>query len=465
MSFLLGLAAVGGLLLFMSLTSPLLEKISVSSGIVYLAFGLAVGPVGFGWLRIDVQVASPWLERLTEVAVIISLFISGLKLRAPLRSAPWRAAYLLAGPVMLACITGVTAFAHFALGLPLPSALLLGAMLAPTDPVLASAIAVNSASDRDRMRYGLSGEAGLNDGAAFPFVVLALTWMQRGNLTDWITGWALHRLLWAVPAALLIGFLAGRGIGMFAIAARKRHSVQSGFNDFLALALIALSYVAADVVGALGFLAAFAAGAGLRRAELKIVKESPHPEADARAALAADHGPQPDESTSMLAEVAHPPAERLVHPAADAERADEPAVAAGILVADVLSFGDTAERLLELTLLVLIGACLVNHWDARAVPLALFLFFVLRPAATHLCLLQSPTSKVQRSLMGWFGIRGIGSLYYLAYSLNKMGDADGARELANLTVSVVALSVLMHGASSQPLLRWYSRSLEASAKT
>lgn len=460
-SFIVGLGVVGALLLFMALGSSLLEKLSVSSAIVYLLVGVALGPWGLGWLHIDWQTAAPWLERLTEVAVIISLFISGLKLRAPLRSGAWRAAFILAGPVMIACIVGVTAFAHLALNLPFASALLLGAMLAPTDPVLASAIAVNGASDLDRMRYGLSGEAGLNDGAAFPFVMLALMWSAHAGPGAWLGTWALHRLLWAIPAALLIGYFAGRGIGLLAIATRKVERSNAGPNDFLALALIALSYVAADVVGAWGFLSAFAAGLGLRRAELAVVKASPHPEAHSGVAAATDHLTESEDSAATLGAVAHPPAERLVHPALDAKRSDQPAVAAGVLVADVLSFGDTAERLLEVTLMVLIGACLVTHWDARAVPLALILFFALRPLATKLFLLRSPTSAAQRTLMAWFGIRGIGSLYYLAYALNHGVDRADARVLVDLTVSVVALSVLLHGASSRPLLRWYEGRLRA----
>ncbi|MDX2021345.1 MAG: cation:proton antiporter [Deltaproteobacteria bacterium] len=457
MSFIVGLGVVGALLLFMALSSSFLQKIFVSSALVYLTVGVAVGPVGLGWLRIDLEVAAPWLERLTEVAVTISLFISGLKLRAPIRSAHWRAALMLAGPVMLMCICGVAVFAHLTLGLGVASALLLGAMLAPTDPVLASAIAVNSASDLDRMRYGLSGEAGLNDGAAFPFVVLALMWMQHDGPGAWLGVWALHRLLWAIPAALALGYFAGRGIGLVAIATRKFERSNTGPNDFLALALIALSYAAADLIGAWGFLAAFAAGLGLRRAELQVVKASPHPEAHKAPVVSAGS----EDSDAGLLDVAHPPAERLVHPAVDADRLDQPAVAAGALVADVLSFGDTAERLLEVTLMVMIGACLVTHWDARAVPLALMLFVALRPMAANLFLLGSPTSSAQRTLMAWFGIRGIGSLYYLAYALNHGIDRGDARVVVNLTVSVVALSVLLHGASSQPLLQWYSRLLEA----
>jgi NhaP-type Na+/H+ or K+/H+ antiporter len=176
------------LLLGLALASAFLRRLPVSTAIIYLLVGVLVGPAGFGWLRLDLNQSSGWLERLTEVAVIVALFTCGLKLRAPLRSAPWRAAFVLAGPLMLLTIMAVAALSMWLLGLPPASALLLGALLAPTDPVLASAVSVDDASDRDRVRFGLSGEAGLNDGMAFPFVVLALLWAEHGGPGGWLGG-------------------------------------------------------------------------------------------------------------------------------------------------------------------------------------------------------------------------------------------------------------------------------------
>lgn len=450
MHFLSWMTLCGGLLLVMALSSAFLRRAPISTAMVYLGVGVALGPVGANVLRIDLRHATEWFERLTEVAVIVSLFIGGLKLRAPVTSPAWRAAFLLAGPVMLISIVGVALVAHLALGIGTAAALLLGAILAPTDPVLAGVVAVSNASDRDRMRYGLSGEAGLNDGMAFPFVVFALLWAQHdGGGGGWIAGWAVHRLLWAIPAALALGFVAGFGLGRVAMLLRARHQDLTAPNDFLALAIIALSYAAADLVGAWGFLAAFAAGFGLRRAELKMVTESPNPRA-----------PQPIEPPEDPAEAGqHPPAEELVLANPAGRGFEEPAVAAGVLVAETLSFGDTAERLMEVTLIILVGAALADHWDVRAVPIALALFFVIRPLAVWLFLTGSPTTHPQRWLMGWFGIRGIGSLYYLAYALRKGGEHPQAAEIAGIAVSVVALSILIHGVTARPLLRRYEQSL------
>lgn len=425
----LGWVALGGaLLLLMALASAFLRRLPISTSAIYLAFGLAIGPFGFDLLRIDIRESYGWLEQLTEVAVVISLFVGGLKLRLPLRDLAWRAAFRLAGPVMLACIAAVALFAHYVLGLDTALALLLGAVLAPTDPVLAGAVSVNDAADHDRLRYGLSGEAGLNDGMAFPFVILALLWGRHGGPGDWLVPWALRELVWGVAAGLALGYLIGHLVGRVAIVLRTLHRETAAAGDFLALAVIALSFALAEAAGALGFLAVFAAGVGLRRAELRVASDSR-------------------------------PAERMVREQAGEPDLEQPAVAAGTVVAETLSFGGTAERLLEVLLVVIIGTSLPIHWDLRAVPLALVLLFVIRPLATMLLLRGTATTPAQRRLMGWFGIRGIGSVYYLSHALGQGVAGPDATDAASFTISVLAISVVLHGITAQPLLDRYERSL------
>ncbi len=444
MNFLSWMTFFGIVFLLLALSSAYLQRLPISQSLIYLILGVAISPIGFGWLRIDILESVSWFEHLTEIAVITSLLISGLKLRLPVRDPAWRAAFWLAGPVMLTSIVGVAFFAHLVLGLDIAEALLLGAVLAPTDPVLANSVSVNDATDRDRMRYGLTGEAGLNDGAAFPFVIFALLWGEHGGAGEWIGLWALHRLVWAIPVALVLGFVLARGVGRLAIWLRSHHQDTSAPSDFLALSLIALAYVGAEFIGAWGFLAVFAAGVGLRGAEKKVVEESPHP--------------NPPQSTGE--DPMHPPAEDLVAAHVAPEEIKEPAVAAGVVVAEVLSFGETAEHLLEIMLVVIVGVGLTMYWDWRAVPLALALFFVIRPLSTRLFLTGTPTTKMQRWLMGWFGIRGIGSLYYQSYAVSHGISEQAATEVIGLTVSVIALSVLLHGISAKPILSRYERILE-----
>ncbi len=170
------------------------------------------------------------------------------------------------------------------------------------------------------------------------------------------------------------------------------------------------------------------------------MRESPHPE-------------------HRGATVEHPPAEQMVAAQNDSEAFRQPAVAAGVLVSETLSFGDTIERLVEFTMIVAIGVALSTHWDARAIPLAAVIFLVIRPLASTL-LVVTPTSRSQRWMMAWFGIRGIGSLYYLGYSLEHGLAGPLADEIVALTISVISLSIFVHGISSTPLLRQYERALK-----
>src|SRR5688572_22386480 len=206
MSFLAWIALAGGLLLGMALSSAYLRRLPVTSSGIYLVLGLAVSPAWLDLIHIDFVREKVVFEHLTEIAVIISLFVVGLKLRLPLTHPAWTAAFRLAGPVMLATIAGVAVFAHYAFGFGWAPAFLLGAVLAPTDPVLAAMVTINDAKDKDRMRYGLSGEAGFNDGAAFPFVVFSLMWLEHDAVGAWTGEWALQHLLYAVPAGLLTGY-------------------------------------------------------------------------------------------------------------------------------------------------------------------------------------------------------------------------------------------------------------------
>ncbi len=437
----------GALLMAVALSSAWIRRMPISTAAIYLAVGCAVGPWGFDLVRVDLVNAAPWFERCTEVAVILALFVGGLRLRLPLRHEMWTAAYCLASLVMLGCIAGVALVAFLVFDLEPALAILLGAILAPTDPVLAGAVTVEHSQDHDRLRYALSGEAGLNDGAAFPFVILALLLSQP----DWTAGdlgsWAAHRLLWAIPAGLLAGFVMGRSVGRVAIALRSRNRDTQAPTYLLALALIALSYTFAEAVGAWGFLSVFAAGIGLRRAEFDAVTLSPHPEA----------GIGPGR--------AHPPAETLVPANAVSEKELAiPAVAAGVMVAESFSFGDTMERVLEVLLVVVVGISLASHWDWRGFLLGIVLIALVRPLVVAACFAGSATTGRQRALIGWFGIRGIGSLYYLSYVIPRGLDRSDALTLADFTVSVVALSIVVHGLSATPLMDWYNRQQDRAGK-
>jgi NhaP-type Na+/H+ or K+/H+ antiporter len=446
MTFILWMAVLGAVLLILALTSSYLRWMPVTTSAVCLLLGICIGPLGMDLLHLDIKGSARWMEHLTEVAVLFSLFVSGLKLRLPLKHRTWRIAFGMAGPVMLLTILGTCLVLHWLLGLSWGVSLLVGAILAPTDPVLAGLVQVNNAQDYDSLRFGLSGEAGLNDGTAFPFVIFALIFMQHGGFDgDWLGGWVLKNLLWAVPAGLLVGYWMGRGIGRITLKMRITNADSTlSPNDYLTLALIALAYVVAEAIGGYGFLSVFAAGLGLRQAEFKSTGNSQTP---------AEHLAQP-----VVGHMEVEP-EHALH--GDVGQLQDTQIAAGVMMGDMLAFGGLVERSMEVFLVTLLGVVLVSHWDWRALAVGALLFCVIRPLSVLSIPWGSLLNGHQCGLVGWFGIRGIGSIYYLFYAINHGLVGTSSAVAVNLTLSVIALSIVVHGLSTQPMLVWYERRAQA----
>ncbi|QUG76126.1 sodium:proton antiporter [Erwinia sp. E602] len=436
MGFLGWTAATGGLLLLMSLASGWISRGPVTGFALYLLAGLLCGPWVLGLLSVDIAAHAELTKNLTEIAMAASLFITGLKLRLPLNSHGWRIGLRLAFPAMLLTVGGVTLAAHWLAGFSWPLALAFGAIVAPTDPVLASLISVNDARDSDHLRVSLSSEAGMNDGTALPLLMLAMLLFEQQGALSWTAfgRWGLVDVLWAIGAGCLIGFGFGRLIGQYATHLRHSHQDVAP-NDFLALALIALSYAAAQAVDASGFLAAFAAGVGLRRAEIRVSRFYP-----------------PEEYRDSDC---RPPAEELVNPNARHSLSEtNPTGSVGLVVSDALSFGDTIERLFAAAIIIVLGVTLAHHWDANGLWMALLLFVAIRPLSVWLATAGAGMSAMQRLTIGWLGIRGIGSINYLAWAYTHgLAGAEAAR-LSDMALTLVVASVLLHGMSVTPLLNW-----------
>jgi len=169
----------------------MLKRLPVTPAIIYLAVGLLVGPTVLNVFHFNPLKESALLEVLTEVVVLISLFSAGVKMPAPVRFARWRAPILLASVSMAVSVGMVAAFAYYLLGLPLGAGVLLGAILAPTDPVLATDVQTRHPRDRDQLRFTLTCEAGMNDGSAFPFVMLGMGLLGLHELGEFGLRWAL----------------------------------------------------------------------------------------------------------------------------------------------------------------------------------------------------------------------------------------------------------------------------------
>jgi NhaP-type Na+/H+ or K+/H+ antiporter len=422
---------VGGLLLTRGLTASLLKHPPVTPAIVYLLVGLLVGPTVLNVFHFNPLKESALLEILTEVVVLISLFSAGVKMPAPVSFVRWRAPVLLASVSMVASVGLIAAFAYYLLDLPLGAGILLGAILSPTDPVLATDVQTRHPDDRDQLRFTLTCEAGMNDGSAFPFVMLGLGMLGLHDLGEFGQRWALVEVLWATLAGIAIGVAAGMALAHAGHILRGTPPQRELMNDFLGLGLIGVVYGVSVMVDAWGFLAVFFAAVALRQTELKLISAdqvAPNPAASAVIESVATAWPLSD---------------------------DAPTISQRSLV-----FKEHLERISELVLVLLIGGTLfASSWSWRAVALALFLFVVVRPVSVLLGLAGTRTTWRIRGLVGWFGVRGIGSLYYLMFAIQHGLPEPLALELIELTLIAVTLSIFVHGTSVKPLLArfWKNR--------
>jgi NhaP-type Na+/H+ or K+/H+ antiporter len=440
---------VGGLLMLMALSGSALQHLPLSTAMLYLPVGLAIGPLWLGLANFDPMVDSKLLEHLTEVVVVVSLFCAGLKLSVGLEDRRWRLPLRLAIGSM-AITVGLIALVGIALGLSPGAAVLLGAILAPTDPVLASDVQVSVPEDRNRLRVALTGEGGLNDGTAFPFVMLGLGLLGLHPIGDWGLRWLLVDVLWAVAGGLAIGATLGTLMGRLVLHLRLRYQQAVGYDDFLALGLIALSYGTALLATTYGFLAVFASGVALRRVERRATTAH-------RNELKA-----PERALKGIVE------QSLKNPTPPVEAdqvATHPAYAPAFMARAMLGATEQIERIGEVAAVVLLGAMLSTvDWSLVPWWFVPVLFLVIRPVAVSVGLWGTSPEGVQRRLIAWFGIRGIGSLYYLGYAVTHGLDPTVARALVALTLSAIVASIVVHGISVTPLMKRYEKMRDRSAR-
>jgi sodium/hydrogen antiporter len=380
---------------------------AISPAVVYLVLGAAaaglVRALGVDWL--DPIEDAVLIERLAEFAVIVALFGAGLKLDRPLRWGEWSSTARLILIVMPLTIGAITAFGTAAMGLSLGAAVILGAVLAPTDPVLASDVQVGPPGEEEKEpepQFALTSEAGVNDGLAFPFVFLGVFIAAEGG-TGWIPEWLAADVLYAITVGIGLGAAAGYLTAAGARWLRDRDLLLAQFDGWLSLAAVLAVYGATELVGAYGFLAAFAGGLAFRRHELG------------------------HESHSR------------VHAGAE-----------------------TVEKIAELTLVLLLGSLVtlgglgspgVAGW--LLVPL---LLVAVRPLATMAAFARSSVPLRERAFIGWFGIRGIGSFYYAAAIIDGgvLAEAEAVKVFWSAVV-LVGVSIVAHGLTATSLSRRVER--------
>ena len=420
---------VGVLFLCVALVGSYVRRLPLSTTMLYLAVGYGLGPHGFGLFDIDAVRNANVIERIAEVAVIVSLFTAGLKLRIPLSDMRWRPPLRLAFASMTLTVAAIGAVGVYGMGLSWGAAILLGAILAPTDPVLASDVQVEHPFDYDPLRFSLTAEAGFNDGTAFPFVMLGLGLMGLHDIGESGVRWLLVDVVWAIAGALLIGVLLGTGVARIVLYLRRVRREATGLDDFLAVGLLGLSYGTALLCHTYGFLAVFAAGLALRRVERRHMPE----DETSKQSVVATGQTEPEVST-------------------------DPVKAPAAMAEAVLHFNEQLERVGELIVVVMVGWML--GWAAIPAPAVWFvplLLLVIRPVSVLVGLFGAPVPAREMRFAAWFGIRGIGSLYYLMYAVGHGVGEPHVHLLIGLTLATITASVLAHGISVTPLMHIYNR--------
>lgn len=372
-----------------------------SASLIYLGLGAAtavvVGVLDIRW--IDPLGDASAIEQLSELAVIIALFGTGLKLDRPLNWESWSGVTRLLAIAMPLTIAGVALFGIGVMGLSLGAAVILGAILAPTDPVLAGDVGVGppGSEDEHEPNFSLTGEAGLNDGLAFPFLFLGVLIAEPGG--GWFLEWFAADVIYAIGVAVLVGGFVGYGLANLAVTLRDRRLLAPSFDGWLAIPAVLVIYGLTELLGAYGFIAAFAGGVAFRHYE---------------------HGHEHNLSVHEGAEV--------------------------------------VEKVGELIVVLLLGSMLtleglgepgVGGWALVAV-----LILLIRPVSVAVALLRSSLPAKERAFIGWFGVRGIGSAYYVAVAVGA-GVLSPSEETTIVwtVIACIAVSVIVHGVTASPLSR------------
>jgi len=409
------LLLVGVVLVAMCLAERHVTRLPLSPATVYLIVGWAAGEMARP--HMSVPPTSPqhadMLVVLTESALLISLFSVGLRLRVPPKVKGWRIAVTLASSAMIATIALATVVAAFLLPeLGWAGALLLAGILAPTDPVLASEVQIRTPSDRDSLRVSLTAEGALNDATASPIVMLGLGLCGLVPLGAWGLHWAWHDLIWPIAGGAALGWLFGRLLGVVVHwLLRRGHGL--GWDELLYLGIIMLAYGLSRLTETSAFLFVFTAALG------PLLRLHTLAEGDTD----ADQGTRADREA--LAERLH-------------------------------GFGERCGRLVEVAMVLMLGLALAwIEWRWQAIAFAALLACVLRPLAVYACVPAGTLPAPQRRLVAWFGIRGVGSLFYLAWVIDAAAPPALVRELVNATLPAIALSIVLHGISATPLMAWY----------
>jgi NhaP-type Na+/H+ or K+/H+ antiporter len=408
-------AIAGGAALLAALLPRLLRRLPVSEPMIVVAIGIVVFALADGLPTPDPMEHEAVALHLTEVCVIISLLGAGLALDRPVGWRRWSSTWRLLAVTMPVTIAVTALLGGWLLGLGAAAAVLLAAALAPTDPVLASEVQVGEPTDdtesEDEARFSLTSEAGLNDGLAFPFTYAAMAMATLGAApSHWLGRWLAVDVLWKIAAGVTIGIAVGWVLRLLFFSERSRRAgLADRAGGFVALTSVFLTYGVAELAHGYGFIAVFVCACTIRAGE-------------------RSHGQH---------QVLHTYVEQL-------------------------------ERLLTVVVLVLLGGAVARgaladvSWSEGL--LVALVLLVVRPLTGWLGLAGGTTGPRERAVISFFGVRGIGSLYYVAYATSE-AEFAGSEQIWRVTILVVVASVVVHGVTATPVMRWLDRRRQLTAES
>jgi len=389
-----GIASIG-----MAFIPSIAGKIGISYSIVYVAIGALIYWIWPAALPSPLpQKDNSLVVHFTELIVIISLMGTGIKIDRSFSFRKWSTTLRLIFIAMLLAISISALLGVFVLGLSLSAALLLAAVLAPTDPVLAADVQVGPPNERGKSesRFALTSEAGLNDGLAFPFTWLAIVVASQGIDASSLWHWSWYYLSYKTIGGLIIGWLCGKLVGFLVFSISEKYRLLKASDGFLAISLTLFTYAITESLHAYGFIAVFIAGLTLRHYE----KEHKY--------------------------------HQQLH-----------------------SFTDQMERMLLAVLLIFFGGSLVGGILApltlKMALVSLGIVVLVRPIACYLALLGNSTALKEKLAISFFGIRGMGSIYYLAFALGEV-NFEQQDVLWAIVAFTILISIILHGLTAKPVM-------------
>ena len=400
--YILLLTIIGLAAFTMAWMPAITKRTGISYAILYVLAGVLLYAVFSKYLPVPLPALNNTLTlHLSETVVIISLMGTGIKIDRPFSFSNWASPLKLVSVAMLLCIAGAAFIAYYFLHLNLAAAVLLGAALAPTDPVLASDVQVGppNSKGKSETKFSLTAEAGLNDGVAFPFTWLAIFFALSGgdNDTTGLVQWFGYDLLFKIVAGLLMGFLLGKAAGYLVFRVPEKWRFLKTKDGFLAISLTLLVYGLTELIHGYGFIAVFVSALTLRNYE----KGHHYHE-------------------------------------------------------DLHAFTDQAERLLVAILLILFGGALVSGILAaltfKMVIFTLVFLLIIRPIAAYISLFTEKMHIKERLAISFFGIRGMGTVFYLAFAFSQ-AKFGFEKELWAVVAFTILVSVIIHGFTATPIMR------------